>query len=73
MARFGSKVIVFAKSNEILGKEDRDAAAIVKKQLEADGVTFLTNVDYHSISNGGPDGHEIHVQLQKPGTRVSYP
>lgn len=65
MARFGSAVTVFAKSSEILGKEDQEAAAIVRKQLEADGVTFLLDVQYHLISNGGPEGHEIHIQLQK--------
>lgn len=70
MARFGSNVTVFDKASEVLGKEDKEAAAIVKKQLEADGITFLMNVEYHLISNGGLDGHEIHVQLQKPGKRV---
>ena len=71
MARFGSQVTVFAKSSGVLGKEDLEAAALVKKQLEADGVTFLQNVQYHLISNGGLEGQEIHVQLQKPGKRVS--
>ena len=72
MARFGSAVTVFAKSGEILGKEDREAAAIVRKQLEADGVTFLLDAQYHLISNGGPEGHEIHIQLQKVGKRVRH-
>lgn len=72
MARFGSSVTVFAKSSEILGKEDREAAAIVRKQLEADGVTFLLDVQYHLISSGGPEGLEIHVQLQKVGKRVRH-
>ncbi|DBB17381.1 hypothetical protein WJX82_002237 [Trebouxia sp. C0006] len=63
MARFGSKVTVFAKSGEILGKEDRDAAAVLYKQLQADGVEFRMKARYHMVQSGGPDGQEIHVQL----------
>ena len=65
MARFGSKVTVFAKSAEILGKEDRDAAAIVYKQLQADGVAFKMNAKYHMVKSGGPQGQEIHIQLDR--------
>ena len=65
MARFGSKVTVFAKSAEILGKEDRDAAAIVYKQLQADGVVFKMNAKYHMVKSGGPQGQEIHIQLDR--------
>jgi len=63
MARFGSKVTVFAKSGEILGKEDREAAAVLYKQLQADGVEFRMKARYHMVQSGGPDGQEIHVQL----------
>ncbi|KAA6418572.1 MAG: mercuric reductase [Trebouxia sp. A1-2] len=63
MARFGSKVTVFAKSGEILGKEDRDAAALLYKQLQADGVEFRMKARYHMVHSGGPEGQEIHVQL----------
>ena len=63
MARFGSKVTVFAKSGEILGKEDRDAAAVLYKQLQADGVEFRMKARYCMIQSGGPEGQEIHVHL----------
>ena len=65
MARFGSKVTVFAKSAEILGKEDRDAAAIVYKQLQADGVVFKMSAKYHMVKSGGLEGQEIHIQLDR--------
>ncbi|KAL0045266.1 hypothetical protein WJX82_002237 [Trebouxia sp. C0006] len=51
MARFGSKVTVFAKSGEILGKEDRDAAAVLYKQLQADGVEFRMKARYHMVQS----------------------
>jgi pyruvate/2-oxoglutarate dehydrogenase complex dihydrolipoamide dehydrogenase (E3) component len=63
MARFGSRVTVFAKSGDILGKEDRDAAALLYKQLQADGVEFRMEARYHMVQSGGPEGQEIHVQL----------
>lgn len=66
MARLGSQVTVFAKSGDILGKEEPDAAALVYKQLQADGVVFKLNTQYHLIKNGGAEGREIHVQLQRP-------
>lgn len=75
MARFGSEVTVFGKHGEIMRKEDRDAAALVQQQLKADGVVFKMNAQFHLISNGGPNGKEVHVQLQQPhdrSTKVSF-
>ncbi len=40
--RFGSKVTLLTDGAEILPKEDRDAAAIVRQQIEADGVKIIT-------------------------------
>ena len=40
--RFGSAVTLLTDGAEILPKEDRDAAAIVRKQIEADGVKIIT-------------------------------
>ena len=39
-ALFGSQVTVLDVADRILGKEDLDAANIVKKHMENDGVTF---------------------------------
>ncbi|MBI2363850.1 MAG: FAD-containing oxidoreductase [Deltaproteobacteria bacterium] len=40
--RFGSRVTMITDGAEILPKEDRDAAAIVRAQLEKDGVKIIT-------------------------------
>lgn len=40
-ARFGSKVVLVDSADGILPREDRDAAAIVAKALERDGVRLL--------------------------------
>jgi pyruvate/2-oxoglutarate dehydrogenase complex dihydrolipoamide dehydrogenase (E3) component/uncharacterized membrane protein YdjX (TVP38/TMEM64 family) len=40
--RFGSDVTLITDGGEILPKEDRDAAAIVRRQIEKDGVRVIT-------------------------------
>src|SRR6185503_7552917 len=40
--RFGSAVTLLTDGTEILPKEDRDAAAIVRQQIEADDVKIIT-------------------------------
>jgi pyruvate/2-oxoglutarate dehydrogenase complex dihydrolipoamide dehydrogenase (E3) component len=40
--RFGSEVTMITDGAEILPKEDRDAAAIVRRQIEKDGVKIVT-------------------------------
>jgi pyruvate/2-oxoglutarate dehydrogenase complex dihydrolipoamide dehydrogenase (E3) component len=40
--RFGSEVIMLTDGSEILPREDPDAAAIVRKQIEQDGVKIIT-------------------------------
>lgn len=42
-ARFGSDVYLFEMSDHILSREDSDAAALVAKQFERDGVRMITN------------------------------
>ena len=46
-ARFGSKVSLLTDGADILPKEDRDAAAIVRKQMEHDGVRIVTGAKIH--------------------------
>ena len=41
-AAFGSQVTLICSGKEILSNDDPDAAAFVRKQLEADGVTILS-------------------------------
>ena len=54
-ARFGSQVFLFEKSDHVLSREDADAAAIVQRQLERDGVQVIARGSDQQISPG-PDG-----------------
>ena len=47
--RFGSMVTMLTDGQEILPKEDRDAAAIVRRQLEKDGVKIFTGVNVQRV------------------------
>ncbi len=40
-ARFGSEVFLFEREGQILPREDADAAAIVARQFERDGVSLM--------------------------------
>jgi pyruvate/2-oxoglutarate dehydrogenase complex dihydrolipoamide dehydrogenase (E3) component/uncharacterized membrane protein YdjX (TVP38/TMEM64 family) len=48
--RFGSEVTILTDGAEILPREDRDAAAIVRKQIEIDGVKILTGARIESAA-----------------------
>ncbi len=41
--RFGTEVIQIEKADHILAREDRDAALVVQKAMEKDGVNFVLN------------------------------
>jgi pyruvate/2-oxoglutarate dehydrogenase complex dihydrolipoamide dehydrogenase (E3) component len=49
-ARFGAEVTVLLRSDRFLPREDRDAAAIVQRAFEQDGIRTLTNVDLQEVS-----------------------
>ena len=42
-SRLGSKVTLLASRDVIMPKEDPEAAAVVQKQLESEGLEILTN------------------------------
>ncbi|MEB3281721.1 MAG: NAD(P)/FAD-dependent oxidoreductase [Lyngbya sp.] len=44
-ARLGSKVTMIVKNNQILAKEDPEAAALVQAQLEAEGIQIFTQTE----------------------------
>lgn len=50
-ALFGSEVTVLNRSDRILGKEDIDAANVIKQQMEKDGVSFKTGLTFLEIKN----------------------
>ena len=47
--RFGSEVHVFARSAQILDKEDEDAAAVIQRQFENEGIFFHLNINYDEV------------------------
>src|SRR6185369_14517981 len=48
--RFGSAVTLLTDGTEILPREDGDAAAIVRRQIEQDGVKIMTGAKIHSVA-----------------------
>lgn len=66
-ARLGSQVTVLSRSDRILPREDPDAAAIVQRSLERDGVRFLFGCRYervrHRPSQGADGWPAITVEL----------
>ncbi|MFN2355291.1 MAG: mercuric reductase [Desulfopila sp.] len=63
--RFGSKVTVFSRSEQIMPKEDPEAVEIVKESMIKDGVTFALNSSYKRVEGQG-DG-PVRVILEKDG------
>jgi pyruvate/2-oxoglutarate dehydrogenase complex dihydrolipoamide dehydrogenase (E3) component len=51
-ARFGSHVTVFDQSPRVLPRDDRDAAAIVQRSLESDGIELVLGVKLERVENG---------------------
>lgn len=63
-SRFGSEVVLIEAMPRILIKEDRDAAEIVRRALERDGVTIvagcrIANVGCKMTVEGRPEGKTI--------------
>ena len=54
-ARFGSQVTLLEVAPHILPLEDRDAAAIVEKSLQKDGITILTACQIAGIEKAGAE------------------
>ena len=61
-ARFGAAVTVLHPGHQILPKEDADAASIVRRQMERDGVRFEQGVSIERVSS---DGGEIRLQYSR--------
>lgn len=52
-ALFGSEVHMFARSPAIMSREDEEAASVVQKQLEKDGVIFHFRCKYERVVREG--------------------
>ncbi len=64
-ARFGSEVFLFEQANQVLLREDADAAAVVQKQLLRDGVKLVLGSEDQRISP--TDNDKIRVVGKQQG------
>jgi pyruvate/2-oxoglutarate dehydrogenase complex dihydrolipoamide dehydrogenase (E3) component len=64
-ARFGSRVTVLERSGRILPREDADAALVVQKQMQGDGVSLVFDVRLTRVDRRG---HEKVLHLESKGT-----
>ena len=60
--RFGSEVSLLTHGGEILPKEDGDAAAIVRRQMEEDGVRIVTGAELERVSATG-SGKKLNLSV----------
>jgi len=68
MAVFGSQVTVIERGNHIMGREDPDAAAIVHRQMENDGVHFMLSTTIEEF-RPSPDG-KVAAHVVQNGVKV---
>jgi pyruvate/2-oxoglutarate dehydrogenase complex dihydrolipoamide dehydrogenase (E3) component/uncharacterized membrane protein YdjX (TVP38/TMEM64 family) len=61
--RFGSEVTAITDGMEILPKEDQDAAAIVRMQMDGEGVRVLTRCMIKQVSGNGA-GKRVSVAVE---------
>lgn len=64
-ARFGSEVYLFERADHILTREDADAAAVVQKEFERDGIHLTLDSQDMEISSA--EGGRIRVAVKQSG------
>ncbi|MCR9200926.1 MAG: mercuric reductase [Planctomycetaceae bacterium] len=67
-ARFGSDVFLFERGDHILTREDPDAAAVVQREFERDGIHLMLDSQQMKVSSL-PDG-SIKVTVTQNGSEV---
>ena len=60
-ARLGSEVTIVEKGPQFLGKEDRDAAEIVGRAFERDGIRRILNAEVFKVSRND-EGKCVHIR-----------
>ncbi|MCC5850803.1 MAG: mercuric reductase [Verrucomicrobia bacterium] len=70
-ARFGSEVTLFETAGHILPREDPDAAEVVRKSLERDGVNLLCAAKIERVENDG-DQRRIHYKLDGEAKSLGF-
>jgi pyruvate/2-oxoglutarate dehydrogenase complex dihydrolipoamide dehydrogenase (E3) component len=72
-ARFGSEVTLIEAAPQVLAREDQDAASIVRKALERDGVRILVGSTVESVARDAGADHDSggrRIALSSCGERV---
>ncbi|MBI1348127.1 FAD-containing oxidoreductase [bacterium] len=62
-SRLGAEVTLLERSSQILGKEDRDAADVIRSALLQDGLQILTDTSLQRVETT-PTGKRLHLQRQ---------
>jgi pyruvate/2-oxoglutarate dehydrogenase complex dihydrolipoamide dehydrogenase (E3) component len=68
--RLGSEVIVVDMANKILPREDADVAAVVQRQLEAEGVRYRLGITVGGVMPGDPHAGRIRMTLRNANGTV---
>ena len=67
--RLGSDVTVVDMANKILPREDADVAAVVQRQLEAEGVRYRLGISVGGVMPGDPHAGRIRMTLRNAERR----
>ena len=62
--RLGSEVVVVDMANKILPREDADVAAVVQRQLEAEGVRYRLGITVGGVMPGDPHAGRVRMTLR---------
>jgi len=68
--RLGSEVFLFERDDQILSREDSDAAAVVQRQLVKDGVQLVLNA--RDMQLRPADGGSVKVQVNQKGEPTEF-
>ena len=69
--RLGSQVTVFSRTDQIMPKEDPQAAVVVRESMRRDGVAFAFNSTYKRIEKQGENG-AVRVVVDENGNEKTY-
>jgi len=64
-ARFGAEVTLLDMADQVLTREDRDAAAIVQEALARDGVELALGVKIQKVTGGA--GAPVTIEIERDG------
>lgn len=66
-ASFGTRVTLIEQGEHFLIREDVDAAALLQKSLEADGVDIALNSEINAVETSGDSGNSKRLALSRAG------